>query len=297
VVEAVVEDLEIKRKVFQELESRTKPDAFLATNTSSLLVEQMQAGATRPERIGGLHFFNPVHKMPLVEVIQAPKTAEAVSSTLTQWAASVGKTPVLVKDSPGFVVNRILFPYLNEAGMLVAEGMPVEIVDRVMRRFREGQADLLIATDVAAYVLPTESTGMLLMQATANEGVAAERVLLGLDGSAGERVVRGGRGCGIDGHSVPSLFASRAACRSPASAFMACSSPRCASASYRRTPRSRSRSSERGSGARARAGQQRRASVDAGAERRPLVRSYGVGWSSRTVAVAPGGAGFLFSSS
>jgi 3-hydroxyacyl-CoA dehydrogenase/enoyl-CoA hydratase/3-hydroxybutyryl-CoA epimerase len=156
VIEAAVEDLALKKKIFQALEQQTRPDTILATNTSSLSVQELQQGLAHPERVGGLHFFNPVHKMPLVEVIQAPQTAETVSQTLTQWAAAVGKTPVLVKDSPGFVVNRILFPYLNEAGMLVAEGMPIEIVDRVMRRFGMpmGPLELLdqVGLDVAAHV-------------------------------------------------------------------------------------------------------------------------------------------------
>ena len=156
VIEAAIEDLTQKKEIFRSLERQTRPDTILATNTSSLSVQELQQGLEHPERVGGLHFFNPVHKMPLVEVIQAPKTAETVAGTLAQWAASVGKTPVLVKDSPGFVVNRILFPYLNEAGMLVAEGMPVEVVDRVMRRFGMpmGPLELLdqVGLDVAAHV-------------------------------------------------------------------------------------------------------------------------------------------------
>ncbi len=156
VIEAAIEDLAQKKEIFQTLERQTRPNTILATNTSSLSVQDLQHGLEHPERVGGLHFFNPVHKMPLVEVIQAPQTAEAVSSTLTQWAASVGKTPVLVKDSPGFVVNRILFPYLNEAGMLVAERMPIEIIDRIMRRFGMpmGPLELLdqVGLDVAAHV-------------------------------------------------------------------------------------------------------------------------------------------------
>lgn len=156
VIEAAIEDLAQKKEIFRALERQTRPDTILATNTSSLSVQELQQGLEHPERVGGLHFFNPVHKMPLVEVIRAPQTAEAVAGTLTQWAASVGKTPVLVKDSPGFVVNRILFPYLNEAGMLVAEGMPVEVVDRVMRRFGMpmGPLELLdqVGLDVAAHV-------------------------------------------------------------------------------------------------------------------------------------------------
>jgi 3-hydroxyacyl-CoA dehydrogenase/enoyl-CoA hydratase/3-hydroxybutyryl-CoA epimerase len=156
VIEAVIEDLGMKREVFRELERRTRPQTILATNTSSLSVTALQQGMTHPARIGGLHFFNPVHKMPLVEVIRAPETEETVAKVMARWAAAIGKTPVVVKDSPGFVVNRVLAPYMNEAGLLVTEGMPVEEIDRVMRRFGMpmGPLELLdtVGLDVAAHV-------------------------------------------------------------------------------------------------------------------------------------------------
>lgn len=156
VIEAALEDLDKKREIFRLLDQRMRPDAILATNTSSLLVRQMAEGLQHPERLAGLHFFNPVHKMPLVEVVRAPKTNETVLANLTQWAAAVGKTPVVVGDSPGFVVNRILMPYLNEAGILLAEGLGVEHVDRVMMRFGMpmGPLELLdtVGLDVAAHI-------------------------------------------------------------------------------------------------------------------------------------------------
>ncbi len=156
VIEAAIEDLEIKRELFRELEKRTKNTAILATNTSSLSVTELQKSSARPTRIAGLHFFNPVHKMPLVEVIHAPVTAKDIAPVLASWAAGLGKTPVIVRDSPGFLVNRILMPYLNEAGMLIAEGLPVEHVDRIMRRFGMpmGPLELLdqVGLDVAAHV-------------------------------------------------------------------------------------------------------------------------------------------------
>lgn len=156
VVEAVIEELNSKRDVFRELARRCRPDAILATNTSSLSVRELQDGLDHPERVAGLHFFNPVHKMPLVEVARAPQTGEATLATLMRWAAALGKTPVAVGDSPGFVVNRILMPYLNEAGMLVAEGLSIEQVDQVMRRFGMpmGPLELLdqVGLDVAAHI-------------------------------------------------------------------------------------------------------------------------------------------------
>lgn len=154
-VEAVVEDPAKKKDIFKHLERVTRPDAILATNTSSLSVADMQGVLTDPGRLGGLHFFNPVHKMPLVEVVRGPKTADRTTAALVQWASDLGKTPVVMRDSPGFIVNRILFPYLNEAGMLVAEGMPVEQVDQIMRRFGMpmGPLELIdqVGADIAAH--------------------------------------------------------------------------------------------------------------------------------------------------
>jgi 3-hydroxyacyl-CoA dehydrogenase/enoyl-CoA hydratase/3-hydroxybutyryl-CoA epimerase len=159
VVEAVVEDLDVKRKVFRELEAHTRPEALLATNTSSLGVANIQEGLAHPERVAALHFFNPVHKMPLVEVAHAPATTREAVATLTQWAIKLGKMPVVVKDSPGFVVNRILIPYLNEAVLLVAEEMAPQRVDEAMKRFGmlAGPLEVIdqVGLDVAAHVART----------------------------------------------------------------------------------------------------------------------------------------------
>jgi 3-hydroxyacyl-CoA dehydrogenase/enoyl-CoA hydratase/3-hydroxybutyryl-CoA epimerase len=159
VIEAVVEDLEIKRKVFRELEARTRPSTVLATNTSSLSVARLQEGLTHPERVAGLHFFNPVHKMPLIEVAHTLRTDRRAVASLAQWAIGLGKTPVIVKDSPGFVVNRVLMPYLSEAVVLAAQKMPVAQIDLIMRRFGMpmGPLELLdqIGLDVAEHVART----------------------------------------------------------------------------------------------------------------------------------------------
>jgi 3-hydroxyacyl-CoA dehydrogenase/enoyl-CoA hydratase/3-hydroxybutyryl-CoA epimerase len=157
VVEAVIEDLDLKRTVFRDLELLTQGSAILATNTSSLLVAKLQEERNEPERIAGLHFFNPVHKMPLVEVVRGPATDEATVATLTQWAIDLGKMPVVVKDSPGFLVNRILMPYLNEAGLCLASGpLGPEAIDRAMRRFGMpvGPLELLdqVGIDVAFHI-------------------------------------------------------------------------------------------------------------------------------------------------
>jgi 3-hydroxyacyl-CoA dehydrogenase/enoyl-CoA hydratase/3-hydroxybutyryl-CoA epimerase len=156
VIEAAVEELDAKRGVFRELDSRTRPNAVLATNTSSLSVAALQEGLAHPERVAGLHFFNPVHKMPLVEIARTPRTNEHTVAVLSRFAITLGKTPVIVKDSPGFVVNRILMPYLNEAVLLVGEGLTIPRVDAVMTRFGMplGPLELLdqVGLDVAAHV-------------------------------------------------------------------------------------------------------------------------------------------------
>ncbi len=134
-IEAVVEDLEVKRRVFGELEARMRPGALLATNTSSLSVDELGAGLAHPERFCGFHFFNPVHRMPLVEVVRGARTSDATIVTAVTLARRLGKTPVVVADAPGFVVNRILTPYLREAMHLLEEGYAVADIDASMRRF------------------------------------------------------------------------------------------------------------------------------------------------------------------
>ena len=134
-IEAVVEDLDVKRRVFAELEVRMRPDALLATNTSSLSVDALANGLRHPERFVGFHFFNPVHKMPLVEVVRGARTSDAALVTAVGLARRLGKTPVVVKDSPGFVVNRLLMPYLREAMHLFEEGFSIPDLDAAMREF------------------------------------------------------------------------------------------------------------------------------------------------------------------
>ncbi len=134
-IEVVVEDPDVKRRVFAELEVRVPPTALLASNTSSLSVNALAEGLLHPERFVGFHFFNPVHKMPLVEVIRGEKTSDQALVTAVGLARRLGKTPVVVKDSPGFVVNRVLMPYLREALHLLEEGYAVADIDASMKRF------------------------------------------------------------------------------------------------------------------------------------------------------------------
>jgi len=132
VVEAIVEKLEIKQAVFNELAQHVAPDAILATNTSSLSIDLIGQDTPNPERVVGMHFFNPVHKMPLVEVIVGPRTGEKAIRTITTLSRKLGKTPVIVKDGPGFLVNRLLMFYSTEALWLLAEGHKIEDIDRAM---------------------------------------------------------------------------------------------------------------------------------------------------------------------
>jgi 3-hydroxyacyl-CoA dehydrogenase/enoyl-CoA hydratase/3-hydroxybutyryl-CoA epimerase len=135
ILEAVVEDIRVKRAVFKELSELTDARTVLASNTSSLPVSQMAEGCKDPARIVGMHFFNPVNRMPLVEVIRAKQTSDEVIERTVQFARRLGKTPILVRDEPGFLVNRILLPYLNEAAYLLAEGCSPERIDALAERF------------------------------------------------------------------------------------------------------------------------------------------------------------------
>jgi len=129
IIEAVVENLDIKKKIFSELEKEVREDCLITSNTSSLRITDMVAALEIPARFAGLHFFNPVHKMPLVEIITHDKIAPETVEALHKWVLQTRKTPVIVKDGPGFLVNRILMPYLNEAAFLLEEGVSVQAID------------------------------------------------------------------------------------------------------------------------------------------------------------------------
>ncbi|HEY9382784.1 MAG TPA: fatty acid oxidation complex subunit alpha FadJ [Gemmatimonadales bacterium] len=135
VIEAVFEDLAVKRRVMREAEEVLRPGVVLASNTSTIPIASIAEGARHPERILGMHFFSPVERMPLLEVIPTTLTAPRAIATAVQFGRRMGKTAIVVADRPGFWVNRILSPYLNEAGLLLAEGAPIEVIDRAMTRF------------------------------------------------------------------------------------------------------------------------------------------------------------------
>jgi 3-hydroxybutyryl-CoA dehydrogenase len=123
VVEAAVENLEIKRQVFAALDAAVAPDAVLSSNTSSLSITEIASRTRRPERVLGLHFFNPVPLMKLVEIIRALATSDAAHARAQEYVAQIGKTPVLCQDTPGFVVNRLLVPYLLDAVRVYESGI------------------------------------------------------------------------------------------------------------------------------------------------------------------------------
>jgi 3-hydroxyacyl-CoA dehydrogenase len=132
VLEAVFEDLALKKQVLADVEAVVTPDAVLATNTSSLSVSAIAAGLDRPERVVGMHFFNPVSVMPLLEIVQAEHTSDAALATAFAIGKQLKKSCVLVRDRPGFVVNRLLARYLGEVLAAIDEGTPIEEADRAL---------------------------------------------------------------------------------------------------------------------------------------------------------------------
>ena len=135
VVEAVVENPKIKKSVLAELEKNVSQETVLCTNTSTISIDELAEGLTRPEQFCGMHFFNPVHKMPLVEIIRGSKTSEDTIARTVEYANRLGKKPVVVNNCPGFLVNRILFPYFAGFAMLVRDGADYLRVDKVMERW------------------------------------------------------------------------------------------------------------------------------------------------------------------
>jgi len=156
VIEAIFEDLAAKQELYSRLEPRMKADALLATNTSSLMLEPLAQKLARPDRLVGLHFFNPVPQMPLIEIVQSARTAPDVMQGATGFARKLDKLPVPCRSAPGFVVNRVLMPYLHEAMYAAQEGVPLRVIDKVAVDFGMpmGPIELadVVGLDVAAHV-------------------------------------------------------------------------------------------------------------------------------------------------
>jgi len=190
VVEAVFEDLSLKQKMVADIETNCNENTIFASNTSSLPIGQIAANANRPENVIGLHYFSPVDKMPLAEIIAHEKTSDQTISTTVAFAKKQGKTPIVVKDKAGFYINRILAPYMNEAAMLLLSGEPIDKIDKALVKFGfpVGPMQLLdeVGIDVGAKIGP-------ILQAELGERFAAPKAFDKLinDGRLGKKANKG----------------------------------------------------------------------------------------------------------
>ncbi|GAW97345.1 MULTISPECIES: fatty acid oxidation complex subunit alpha FadJ [Colwellia] len=190
VVEAVFEDLTLKQNMVAEVEKHGHDKTIFASNTSSIPIGQIAAKAKRPENVIGLHYFSPVDKMPLVEIIPHDKTSDQTISNTVAFAKKQGKTPIVVKDKAGFYVNRILAPYMNEAAILLLAGEPIDKIDKALVKFGfpVGPMQLLdeVGIDVGAKIGP-------ILQAELGERFAAPAAFdkLLADGRLGKKVKKG----------------------------------------------------------------------------------------------------------
>jgi 3-hydroxyacyl-CoA dehydrogenase/enoyl-CoA hydratase/3-hydroxybutyryl-CoA epimerase len=203
VLEAVVERMDVKKQVLADVERVVSTECVIATNTSALSVNEMAEALQSPERFCGMHFFNPVDRMPLVEVVRGTRTSDRTVSTVYALALRLGKVPVVVGDGPGFLVNRILGPYLNEAGFLLGDGGSIADVDRVAKELGMPMGPLRLIDEVGIDV--SRHAGAAL-QAALGERMAPAPVLvalgnlgrLGRKGGAGFYKYEKGREAGVD---------------------------------------------------------------------------------------------------
>jgi 3-hydroxyacyl-CoA dehydrogenase/enoyl-CoA hydratase/3-hydroxybutyryl-CoA epimerase len=151
-VEAAPEKLELKQALFAELDARLPPDALLCTNTSALSIDALAGAVRDPSRVVGLHYFNPVHKMQLVEVVRGARSSPAAVARAVAFAREAGKLPVVVRDRPGFLVNRVLLPYLVEAGLLLEQGADPQVIDDALLDFGMPMGPLRLLDEVGADV-------------------------------------------------------------------------------------------------------------------------------------------------
>jgi 3-hydroxyacyl-CoA dehydrogenase/enoyl-CoA hydratase/3-hydroxybutyryl-CoA epimerase/3-hydroxyacyl-CoA dehydrogenase/enoyl-CoA hydratase/3-hydroxybutyryl-CoA epimerase/enoyl-CoA isomerase len=174
VIEAIIEKEDAKKQLYAKLEPMMGEKAILASNTSTIPITRLAADLKRPERFCGLHFFNPVRRMKLVEVIRGAKTSDETVATAVAFAKRIGKSPIVVGDGPGFLVNRLLFPYMNEAIELLLDGASIKEIDRAATAFGMPMGPLtlydLVGLDTATYA------GMVMYQAFPERVVAAPLV-------------------------------------------------------------------------------------------------------------------------
>lgn len=193
VIEAVVENMKVKKSIFKEVEENCKDDIVIATNTSSLSVTEMASDVKKPEQVIGMHYFSPVPKMPLLEIVRTEQTAENVIASCYDFGIKQGKTVIVVKDGPGFYVNRILAPYLNECLIMADEGVALDKIDKALikKGFPVGPISLLdeVGLDIAAHV--AESSAEALSQG--REGFVANDATTKMfkDGRLGKKNQKG----------------------------------------------------------------------------------------------------------
>jgi 3-hydroxyacyl-CoA dehydrogenase/enoyl-CoA hydratase/3-hydroxybutyryl-CoA epimerase/enoyl-CoA isomerase len=179
VVEAVVENPKVKGAVLSEVEGLVSEDTVLTSNTSTISINRLAQNLKRPENFCGMHFFNPVHRMPLVEVIRGEKTGDAAVAATVAYARAMGKTPIVVNDCPGFLVNRVLFPYFGGFGLLMEHGADFQHVDKVMEKFGwpMGPAYLLDVVGLDTAVHANEVMAEGFPDRMAREGKTAIQVM------------------------------------------------------------------------------------------------------------------------
>ena len=182
VIEAVFEDLAVKQRVLKEAEEATRPDAIFASNTSTIPIARLAEASVRPGRVIGMHFFSPVQKMPLLEVIVTPETSREVTTTVVAYGKSLGKTVIVVNDAPGVYANRILAPYVNEAGLLLDEGVAIDAVDRALVEFGFPVGPITLIDEVGLDI--AGKSGAIMMDAFGNRMAPSQSL---------QRVVAAGR--------------------------------------------------------------------------------------------------------
>jgi 3-hydroxyacyl-CoA dehydrogenase/enoyl-CoA hydratase/3-hydroxybutyryl-CoA epimerase len=168
IVEAVPENIDLKKKIISHIDKQARIDAVIATNTSTLPIESLSGGLKNPERLIGIHFFNPVPKMPLVEIIKSSQTAQSVHEKAMSWVLAVKKIPLAVTSTPGFFVNRVLLPYITQALVLMNDGYSKELIDKSAVDFGMPMGPLELADQVGLDVCAAalESMGMTLVKQT-----------------------------------------------------------------------------------------------------------------------------------
>ncbi len=186
IIEAIFEDLSVKQSVFKEVEQKAKPDAILASNTSSIPIEKIATALSKPSRLVGIHFFNPVAKMQLIEIVSSAKTLKKVAARAAAFAVQIKRLPIHVKSSPGFLVNRVLVPYLIEAVYLHREGIAMEAIDEAALQYGMPMGPVELADVVGLDICKQVAQNIL-----GKENVPQELLNLVESGSLGKKSGKG----------------------------------------------------------------------------------------------------------